>query len=202
MLWELIRSISMSTHNICFHGEIRKYYVDIYPLLPWEIRVNRHSSKQKYADQLVFASLLKWAHLPINLSPALLAFWVLVKLHFGSFPASILRKSTSAVIGPSATLTGRWRPDIDLRRMLTGFCIIYQRKKWAIKARTGAERERDRGDWGKKQCRSCAQIASSTGSHQQYSLHLASKANPLVLKMISFEIVDGRLTDRWHTPIT
>ena len=25
------------------------------------------------------------------------------------------------VIGPSATLTGRWRPDIDLRRMLTGF---------------------------------------------------------------------------------
>ena len=26
-----------------------------------------------------------------------------------------------AVIGPSATLTGRWRPDIDLRRILTGF---------------------------------------------------------------------------------
>ena len=25
-----------------------------------------------------------------------------------------------AVIGPSATLTGRWRSDIDLRRMLTG----------------------------------------------------------------------------------
>ena len=25
-----------------------------------------------------------------------------------------------AVIGPSATLTGRWRPDKDLRRMLTG----------------------------------------------------------------------------------
>ena len=25
-----------------------------------------------------------------------------------------------AVIGPSATLTGRWRPDIDLRRMLSG----------------------------------------------------------------------------------
>ena len=25
-----------------------------------------------------------------------------------------------AVIGPSASLTGRWRPDIDLRRMLTG----------------------------------------------------------------------------------
>ena len=25
-----------------------------------------------------------------------------------------------AVIGPSATLTGRWRPDIDLRRMLAG----------------------------------------------------------------------------------
>ena len=28
-----------------------------------------------------------------------------------------------AVIGPSATLTGRWRPDIDLRRMLTGLLI-------------------------------------------------------------------------------
>ena len=28
-----------------------------------------------------------------------------------------------AVIGPSATLTGRWRPDIDLHRMLTGLCI-------------------------------------------------------------------------------
>ena len=34
-----------------------------------------------------------------------------------------------AVIGPSATLTGRWRPDINLRRMLTGielFKIIKQ----------------------------------------------------------------------------
>ena len=29
-----------------------------------------------------------------------------------------------AVIGPSATLTGRWRPDIDLRRMLTGMVLI------------------------------------------------------------------------------
>ena len=51
------------------------------------------------------------------------------KLNFNN-PASILRKSTSghyrAVIGPSATLTGRWRPDIDLRRMLTG--------KWPMKA--------------------------------------------------------------------
>ena len=28
-----------------------------------------------------------------------------------------------AVIGPSATLTGRWRPDIDLRRMLTGLYV-------------------------------------------------------------------------------
>ena len=29
-----------------------------------------------------------------------------------------------SVIGPSATLTGRWRPDIDLRRMLTGIVVI------------------------------------------------------------------------------
>ena len=32
-----------------------------------------------------------------------------------------------AVIGPSATLTGRWRPDIDLRRMLTGYKLIKHR---------------------------------------------------------------------------
>ena len=31
-----------------------------------------------------------------------------------------------AVIGPSATLTGRWRPDIDLRRMLTGHMFDLQ----------------------------------------------------------------------------
>ena len=30
-----------------------------------------------------------------------------------------------AVIGPSATLTGRWRPDIDLRRMLTGPLLFF-----------------------------------------------------------------------------
>ena len=31
------------------------------------------------------------------------------------------------VIGPSATLSGRWRPDIDLRRMLTGFTVITEK---------------------------------------------------------------------------
>ena len=39
-------------------------------------------------------------------------------------PASILRKSTSGrhrpVSYPDGPMTGRWRPDIDLRRMLTG----------------------------------------------------------------------------------
>ena len=39
-----------------------------------------------------------------------------------------------AVIGPSATLTGRWRPDIDLRRMLTGLMLftkhIFLFKSW------------------------------------------------------------------------
>ena len=33
-----------------------------------------------------------------------------------------------AVIGPSATMTGRWRPDIDLRRMLTGKMESYYRE--------------------------------------------------------------------------
>ena len=38
-----------------------------------------------------------------------------------------------AVIGPSATLTGRWRPDIDLRRMLTGFILrIQQWVSWLV----------------------------------------------------------------------
>ena len=31
-----------------------------------------------------------------------------------------------AVIGPSATLTGRWRPDVDLRRMLAGDCTWHE----------------------------------------------------------------------------
>ena len=42
---------------------------------------------------------------PLNLDIPQLAFYV--NLHW-------------AVIGPSATLTGRWRPDINLCRMLTG----------------------------------------------------------------------------------
>ena len=33
-----------------------------------------------------------------------------------------------AVIGPSATLTGRWRPDIDLRRILTGIRLLYSKQ--------------------------------------------------------------------------
>ena len=38
-----------------------------------------------------------------------------------------------AVIGPSATLTGRWRPDIDLRRMLTGTVPEHSPSKdWTI----------------------------------------------------------------------
>ena len=44
-----------------------------------------------------------------------------------------------AVIGPSATLTGRWRPDIDLRRMLTGlihsvvsnYSVCGQQRPWS-----------------------------------------------------------------------
>ena len=35
-----------------------------------------------------------------------------------------------AVIGPSATLTGRWRPDIDLRRMLTGLVPTNSHTAW------------------------------------------------------------------------
>ena len=41
-----------------------------------------------------------------------------------------------AVIGPSATLTGRWRPDIDLRRMLTGLLAqIQMADSWNVPRR-------------------------------------------------------------------
>ena len=56
---------------------------------------------QGYA--LVFLFLFK------NIDCAQLAFYV--NLH-------------RAVTGPSATLTGRWRPDIDLCRMLTGWVLV------------------------------------------------------------------------------
>ena len=42
--------------------------------------------------------------------------WAKIKFSQLAFYVNLHR----AVIGPSATLTGRWRPDIDLRRMLTG----------------------------------------------------------------------------------
>ena len=53
---------------------------------------------------------------------------------FRAFPASILRKSTSGrhrpVSYPDGPMTARWRPDIDLRRMLTGFfCVKVQEGK-------------------------------------------------------------------------
>ena len=38
-----------------------------------------------------------------------------------------------AVIGPSATLTGRWRPDIDLRRILTGLSTGTFKPKQTVK---------------------------------------------------------------------
>ena len=37
-----------------------------------------------------------------------------------------------AVIGPSATLTGRWRPDIDLCRMLTGKVLFWHGGSYAL----------------------------------------------------------------------
>ena len=49
---------------------------------------------------------------------SLLAFWS---------PATQLAfyvNLNRAVIGPSATLTGRWRPDIDLCRLLTGYTTV------------------------------------------------------------------------------
>ena len=42
-----------------------------------------------------------------------------------------------AVIGPSATLTGRWRPDIDLRRMLTG--KLFNKRRLQAKAKVQTE---------------------------------------------------------------
>ena len=58
--------------------------------------------------------------------------WVLTQL---AFYVNLHR----AVIGPSATLTGRWRPDIDLRRMLTGLVIHWAHSKTLVRlsGRTG-----------------------------------------------------------------
>ena len=58
----------------------------------------------------------------------LFTFWIhRTKKYSPQFAVSISTQQAfyvnlhRAVIGPSATLTGRWRPDIDLRRMLTGY---------------------------------------------------------------------------------
>ena len=68
-----------------------------------------HYTHWHWADQVWFLALLSkhWA--------PQLAFYV--NLH-------------RAIIGPSATLTGRWRSDIDLRRMLTG--IEHQAKQQLV----------------------------------------------------------------------
>ena len=58
-----------------------------------------------------------------------------------------------AVIGPSATLTGRWRPDIDLRRMLTGYdlelllvrCILGRQSIFHIRVAAAKTLSRLRG---------------------------------------------------------
>ena len=49
-----------------------------------------------------------------------------------------------AVIGPSATLTGRWRSDIDLRRMLTGYVLVCRDERITIWLRTDGRKQRQR----------------------------------------------------------
>ena len=64
-------------------------------------------------------------------------------LHSSTLPFSQLAFYVNlhrAVIGPSATLTGRWRPDIDLRRMLTRFTIMLKGTPANLAAEVGAAR--------------------------------------------------------------
>ena len=62
---------------------------------------------------------LSWAHMSEGVS------WRCCCDVFSTTQLAFYVNLHRAVIGPSATLTGRWRPDIDLRRMLTGYTITY-----------------------------------------------------------------------------
>ena len=67
----------------------------------------------------------------ITLDTSCLLFWKVVTLNGkkvlmrGASQLAFYVNLHRAVIGPSATLTGRWRPDIDLRRMLTGILLVF-----------------------------------------------------------------------------
>ena len=92
--YPLGEAILTSTHNLCFWAEIRKVMY---------IPVNPGCTVEKWC--LRGSKLYRCVFVMESLGPSKLAFYV--NLH-------------RVIIGPSATLTGRWRPDIDLRRMLTG----------------------------------------------------------------------------------
>ena len=64
----------------------------------------------------------KGKHVPVGIS-VVFSHRVSVPFYIWHSQLAFYVNLHRAVIGPSATLTGRWRPDIDLRRMLTGlFC--------------------------------------------------------------------------------
>ena len=98
-----------------------------------KIETSSHRSPDKVLFILVEPSLLS-----LTMYKSMNVYWPWRRMKFlcSVFPCDVNDSKHSqlafyvnlhrAVIGPSATLTGRWRPDIDLRRMLTGFVLIRQ----------------------------------------------------------------------------
>ena len=91
-----------------------------------QIQISRHSARRLIR---ICTACLNYRKLMVK--------WISFRSSFRTiFSAYTQRQSTHqsqlafyvnlhrAVIGPSATLTGRWRPDIDLRRMLTGVLLV------------------------------------------------------------------------------
>ena len=103
-----------STHNLYFEPKRGKYknkFSENFPFLVvnFLICLNRRVFVNEYRTKTVLMYMQTTCLLP-RFEQSQLLFYV--NLH-------------RAVIGPSATLTGRWRPDIDLRRMRTNFLKIF-----------------------------------------------------------------------------
>ena len=77
----------------------------------WNVGVQPFS--REHRKRCWQSTVFQWLTLDMDSADGKSLIWRVTQL---AFYVNLHR----AVIGPSATLTGRWRPDIDLRRMLTG----------------------------------------------------------------------------------
>ena len=90
-------------------------YVDL--TLPWALDPRPSYTKEFNHDIIVVVLSLGAQHWENGTGRSGMTGWHVTQL---AFYVNLHR----AVIGPSAALTGRWRPDIDLRRMLTGNYVM------------------------------------------------------------------------------